>query len=47
MKKLISIIGVLAVAAFVYFVVHYGAVNMSRTAAENIQWRYEHALNHR
>lgn len=46
MKKVVSIIGVLAVAALVYITVRYGNVNMQRTAASNLQWRYEHALNH-
>ena len=29
-----------------HIMLHYGAVNTSRTEQQNIQWRYEHALNH-
>jgi hypothetical protein len=46
MEKFISaaaaVIGVIAVAATVYAVVHFGSVNMSRVDAQAYAWRLEH-----
>ena len=46
MKKFVSAamaaIGVIAVAATVYAVLHFGSVNMSRVDAQAYAWRLEH-----
>lgn len=46
MKKFISaaaaIIGVIAITATVYAVLHFGSVNMSRVSTQAYAWRLEH-----
>jgi hypothetical protein len=46
MKRFISaaaaVIGVIAVAATVYAVLHFGSVNMSRVKTQAYAWRLEH-----